>query len=146
MVARTSMIDLYLGKRLRIARITRNLSQHDLAKTVGITFQQIQKYEKGLNRISASRLYKFIKILGVTFEFFFDGVDSLLNQEDEGEASSMSLHEGEADGVVIDWDSKETIVLLRSYYSIKNNSARDKILDLVKILDAQQYSNNDSKK
>ena len=142
MVARTSMIDLYLGKRLRIARITRNLSQHDLAKTVGITFQQIQKYEKGLNRISASRLYKFIKILSVTFEFFFDGVDSILNQEAEAsDHINLSLHEGEVEGVTIDWDSKETIVLLRSYYSIKNNNAREKILDLVKIIDAQQYSN-----
>jgi transcriptional regulator with XRE-family HTH domain len=142
MVARTSMIDLYLGKRLRIARITKNLSQHDLAKKVGITFQQIQKYEKGLNRISASRLYKFVKILGVTFDFFFDGIDSIMNQEDEENVDqiNLSLHEGEVDGVTIDWDSKETIVLLRSYYSIKNDNARNKILDLVKIIDAQQYS------
>lgn len=144
MVARTSMIDLYLGKRLRIARITKNLSQHDLAKKVGITFQQIQKYEKGLNRISASRLYKFVKILGVTLDFFFDGIDSIMNQEDGENVDqiNLSLHEGEADGVTIDWDSKETIVLLRSYYSIKNDNARNKILDLVKIIDAQQYSNN----
>ena len=142
MVARTSMIDLYLGKRLRIARITKNLSQHDLAKKVGITFQQIQKYEKGLNRISASRLYKFVKILGVTFDFFFDGIDRIMNHEDEENVDqiNLSLHEGEVDGVTIDWDSKETIVLLRSYYSIKNDNARNKILDLVKIIDAQQYS------
>lgn len=143
MVARTSVIDLYLGKRLRIARITRNLSQHDLAKKVGITFQQIQKYEKGLNRISASRLYKFMKILGVTFDFFFDGIESILNQEEGGGnaiASFMEEEEGGSGGVVINWDSKETIVLLRSYYSIKNQSARDKILDLVKIIDAQQHS------
>ncbi len=141
MVARTSLIDLYLGKRLRIARITRNLSQDELAKKVGITFQQIQKYEKGLNRISASRLYKFIKILGVTFDFFFDGVESVMNQDDESEAM-MNESEGSDDGsgVNIDWNSKETIVLLRSYYSIKNTAARDKILDLVKILDAQQHS------
>jgi len=143
MVARTSLIDLYLGKRLRIARITRNLSQDDLARKVGITFQQIQKYEKGLNRISASRLYKFIKILGVTFDFFFDGVESVMNQDDEANAmlNDSEGEEGEGgNGVEIDWNAKETIVLLRSYYSIKNTSARDKILDLVKIIDAQQHN------
>jgi transcriptional regulator with XRE-family HTH domain len=147
MVARTSIIDLYLGKRLRIARITKNLNQSDLAKKIGITFQQIQKYEKGLNRISASRLYNFIKILGVNFEFFFDGIDSVMNQDDDQtqdiKKDYHSLNENEHNEINIDWDSKETIVLLRSYYSIKNKNARDKILDLIKVIDNQQHNNKD---
>ena len=138
MSIRTTIIDHYIGKKLRIARITRNLSQDDLAKEVGITFQQIQKYEKGLNRISASRLYWFIKILGVSFNFFFDGIESVLTQdEDSSGMMHAALNEDDKDFVNIDWDSKETIVLLRTYYSIQNQNAREKILGLIKIVGEQ---------
>ena len=71
MVTRTTVEDLHIGKRLKLARIAANKSQGELSGEVGLTFQQIQKYEKGLNRISASRLHEFAKILGVSIDFFF---------------------------------------------------------------------------
>ena len=135
MVARTSLIDDYIGKKLRTARIIRNLSQDELAKKVGITFQQIQKYEKGLNRISASRLYWFMRILGVDFDFFFNGIDEIVMQDNQTVAQFNESSKESNDYVDIDWDSKETMNLLRSYYSVKNPEARNKILALIKVIE-----------
>ena len=135
MVARTSLIDDYIGKKLRTARIIRNLSQDELAKKVGITFQQIQKYEKGLNRISASRLYWFIRILGVDFDFFFNGIDEIVMQDNQTVAQFNEGSKESNDYVDIDWDSKETMNLIRSYYSVKNPEARSKVLALIKVIE-----------
>jgi transcriptional regulator with XRE-family HTH domain len=71
MVTRTTQEDANFGERLKYARIKAKKSQGKLAEEVGLTFQQIQKYEKGLNRISASRLLEFAKILGVSVDFFY---------------------------------------------------------------------------
>lgn len=69
-------IDEFLGKRLLRIRHMRGLSQETLANSMGVTFQQIQKYEKGTNRIAASRLYEFSKVLGVSVNDFFDGYET----------------------------------------------------------------------
>ncbi|MEJ0097013.1 MAG: helix-turn-helix transcriptional regulator [Bauldia sp.] len=68
-------IDRHVGFRLRLARASRKLSQTELAKSSGITFQQVQKYEKGTNRVSASRLFEFATLLGVEISFFFEGAE-----------------------------------------------------------------------
>src|SRR5580658_9157585 len=66
-------VDVHVGKQLRMQRIVMGLSQEALAKAVGITFQQVQKYERGINRMSASRLFDFGKVLGVPVSYFFEG-------------------------------------------------------------------------
>jgi len=66
-------VDLYVGRRVRERRTLIGMSQEKLGEVVGLTFQQIQKYEKGMNRVSASRLYEFSTILGVSPSWFFDG-------------------------------------------------------------------------
>jgi transcriptional regulator with XRE-family HTH domain len=66
-------IDAYVGERVRACRLRISMSQHTLAKRLGLTFQQIQKYEKGANRVSASRLQQISKIIGVPVTFFFEG-------------------------------------------------------------------------
>lgn len=68
-------LDRHIGLRLKMRRILCGLSQDDLAQKLGITFQQIQKYEKAMNRISASRLYEIAKILDVNLEYFYEGYD-----------------------------------------------------------------------
>ena len=68
--------DRHVGSRLRMRRRMLNMSQADLAKTIGVTFQQVQKYEKGKNRVSASRLQQVGRVLDVPIEFFFDGLPS----------------------------------------------------------------------
>ena len=66
-------IDKHVGLRIRNRRVLMGLSQEKLADAVGVTFQQVQKYERGTNRVSASRLYTFSKILGVKIDFFYSG-------------------------------------------------------------------------
>jgi len=69
-------VDIHVGKRIRMRRMTLDMSQSALAEPCGITFQQIQKYEKGTNRVGASRLQQFAKLLGVPVSFFFEGLAS----------------------------------------------------------------------
>ncbi len=68
-------IDVRIGRRLKLRRTMLGVSQHELADMIDVTFQQIQKYENGANRISASRLYRLCRALGVPVSFFFEGVD-----------------------------------------------------------------------
>lgn len=74
-------IDIEIGKRLRQARVAAGLNQTELGVRLGISFQQIQKYEKGRNRIGGGRLYKMARILGVKITYFYDGVDHLLDAD-----------------------------------------------------------------
>ena len=75
-------IDLHVGRRLRELRLLRGMSQSDLGKCVGVTFQQIQKYERGTNRVSASTLYEFATQLAVSVAFFYDGLSLIKEGED----------------------------------------------------------------
>jgi transcriptional regulator with XRE-family HTH domain len=68
-------IDIHVGARIRAQRVVRGLTQSDLARLVGISFQSVQKYEQGENRVSASRLYEFAQVLGVAPQHFFDGLE-----------------------------------------------------------------------
>lgn len=106
-------IDIYVGKRVRFKRKILGLTQSDLAEKVGLTFQQIQKYEKGENRISASMLYKIARVLDTSVSFFF---------EEYAESDST-------DSVLS--DDKNAIELIRSFSSIKNNELKKRILMLI---------------
>ena len=75
--------DVHIGKRIRMLRLTRNLSQTDMATRCGITFQQIQKYERGANRVGAGRLQEMANLLGVTPAFFFEGGPRLKSAKPE---------------------------------------------------------------
>jgi transcriptional regulator with XRE-family HTH domain len=76
MVDGPNPIDIHVGARIRAQRVVRGLTQSDLARLVGISFQSVQKYEQGENRVSASRLYEFAQVLGVAPQHFFDGLDN----------------------------------------------------------------------
>jgi transcriptional regulator with XRE-family HTH domain len=94
-------IDKHVGARVRMRRVLVGLSQEKLGDALGITFQQIQKYEKGTNRIGASRLQEASKILGVPVNFFFEGA--------QAESDMLSgFAEGEANGYVADFASSAT--------------------------------------
>ena len=73
----TNPVDIYVGSRLRMRRTMLGLSQNKIGEMIGVTFQQIQKYEKGINRMGSSRLYQFAKILLVPISYFFDGYENL---------------------------------------------------------------------
>lgn len=118
-------VDVYVGARLRMRRVFLDVSQEKLSDAIGVTFQQIQKYEKGTNRISASRIYEISKALNVSISYFFDEFDeSELNDERLSEARSMALN--------IDiMERKETIDIVKSYYKISNLKIRKKITELL---------------
>ena len=111
-------IDIYVGSRVRRRRTLLGLNQTQLGEKLGITFQQVQKYENGANRISASRLYQMTRILGVPVSFFFDG---LL----EG-ASAWS-----PDNILV---KRETLEFVRAYYRIGDPVARKHLFELTKAM------------
>ena len=118
-------IDIHVGARLRMRRLLVGLSQEKLGAALGITFQQIQKYEKGANRISASRLQELARILQVPPSFFFDGAPP-------GQAPIGGFAEPEGNSYVIDFlATSEGVELNRAFALIRDPEVRRRILDLV---------------
>jgi transcriptional regulator with XRE-family HTH domain len=85
-------IDKHVGRRVRLARISKDISQTALAKSLGITFQQVQKYEKGANRVSASRLFEIATFLQVAVSFFFEGAINDAGSAGESKPTEVGLH------------------------------------------------------
>lgn len=112
-------VDVHVGKRVRHRRWMVGMTQQQLADKVGIKFQQIQKYETGMNRISASRLWDIADALGVAINFFFEGL----------EAGSPVIDDHLGD-ILAD---KEALMLVRSYYAIPE-AQRRRLFDLAKVL------------
>lgn len=122
-------IDHHVGQRLRQRRRLLGLTQQKLAEAVNIRFQQIQKYESGANRISASRLWSLSRALDIPVSYFFDGLNGL----DHGAPMRTHEHVG-ANGHGTDvFNQKETIDLVRAYYNMKDEPRR-KLLDLAKAM------------
>lgn len=137
---RANSIDEYVGVQLRQRRALLGMSQEKLADQVGITFQQIQKYENGANRVSASRLYEFSKVLDIPVNFFFENYGS-----NENHAFAIGFGEGEQAGFENAEDvlkRKETLELIRVYYSIENPKLRKDLFKLVKSM-AENLRNQD---
>ena len=116
-------VDVHVGKRVRHRRWMVGMTQQQLGDIVGIKFQQIQKYETGMNRISASRLWDIAQALDVSISFFFEGFDS----EVEGQEATTA---GERGDLLAD---KEALELVRSYYSIPE-AQRRRLFDLARVL------------
>ncbi len=124
-------IDLHVGQRLRQRRCLLGMTQQKLADAVGIKFQQIQKYESGANRVSASRLWALAAALDVPVSHFFEGLSS----EEEADFDALSAAEMEDRPQMPPevFSSKETIDLVRAYYNLKEEPRR-RLLDLAKTL------------
>lgn len=117
-------IDIHVGQKLRIRRTMLGLSQESLAESVGITFQQLQKYERGTNRISASRLYNLSLVMKVPVTYFFESLP------DEEEA----LENTQSGTAIDDISNRETLELIRAYRSIPDDLVRKRAFELVKSL------------
>jgi len=122
-------VDAYVGGRLRERRILKGLSQTALAETVGLTFQQIQKYERGTDRISASRLYQFSRVLGLPVSHFFDGLTGKVRRVLKAEVDTAGLAEGERI-----FTDRHTLQLVRNYYRIQSAADRRALLGLIRSL------------
>ncbi len=117
-------VDLHVGGRLKQIRGLRGLSQTNLADSVGLTFQQIQKYENGANRISASRLWEFAERLNVPISFFYDGLDDARDNI-ELEVDRMALE------------------LVRALQSIKDDEVRRRLYELAKMVSKHTNQSED---
>jgi transcriptional regulator with XRE-family HTH domain len=120
-------IDLHVGNRVRQRRRLLGMTQQRLADSVSIRFQQIQKYESGANRISASRLWTLSQALEVPISYFFEGVD-------EGVYASGVDSSGVSTDV---FQNKDTIALVRAFYTM-NDEPRRRLLDLAKAMSGNE--------
>ncbi len=123
-------IDVHVGHRVRMRRMLLGMSQEKLGERLGLTFQQIQKYEKGGNRISASRLYQIAQILGVPVQFFFEDLPEKYAATDED-----GLAEAGEQTTIMDFlGSSEGLQLNRHFSRISNPRLRRSVIDLVRSL------------
>ena len=113
-------IDVHVGARIRTRRLLVGMNQETLARALDLTFQQVQKYEGGANRVSASRLSQIAKVLGVPIAYFFTGLEA---------GAVVDAHEREMRERM---QRPETIELIRSYYAIADQALRRQFLDMVK--------------
>lgn len=126
-------IDRHVGSRVRMQRVLMKMSQEKLGEALGLTFQQVQKYEKGTNRIGASRLQQISKTLNVPPSFFFEGAPST-----EGASASSGFAEESSTQYVVDFlSTAEGLHLNRAFARIRDPKVRKRVLDLVTALAAQ---------
>ncbi|MCR9255508.1 MAG: helix-turn-helix transcriptional regulator [Alphaproteobacteria bacterium] len=122
-------VDVHVGKRLRLRRTLLGMSQEKLGEALGLTFQQVQKYERGANRIGASRLFDVSRILDVPISFFFDDMEEDTAAQSPAQQRGVSYEpEHNPDPMA----RRETLELVRSYYAIDDMPTRRKIFELVK--------------
>jgi transcriptional regulator with XRE-family HTH domain len=126
-------IDKHVGSRVRMRRMMINMSQEKLGEKLGITFQQIQKYEKGTNRIGASRLQQIGNVLGVPVSFFFEGApvaDAGGGFSDSGSPAYVSDFLATSDG----------LALTKAFMKVTDSKVRRRIVDLVEAIAAEEDS------
>src|ERR1700748_3402291 len=131
---RPSPIDVHVGSRIRLRRTLLGMSQERLGESLGLTFQQVQKYERGVNRVGASRLFDLSRVLDVPISFFFDDMPDSLSMAFGGNPPRRSGGaSGSNDPFGDDTLSRrETLELVRAYYRITDPSVRKRVFDLIK--------------
>ena len=128
-------IDRHVGSRVRLRRMLVGMSQEKLGDALDLTFQQVQKYEKGANRIGASRLQQIAKVLGVPVEFFFEGAPT----PSEPPSATPGFAEAPNTGYVIDFlASSEGVQLNRAFVRIRDGKVRRRIIDLVEAIAGEE--------
>jgi transcriptional regulator with XRE-family HTH domain len=133
--SRPSPIDVHVGTRIRLRRTLLGMSQERLGEALGLTFQQVQKYERGVNRVGASRLFDLSRVLDVPISFFFDDMPDSLTTAFGGHPSGRrtagfaETQEGFGDDTL---NRRETLELVRAYYRITDPAVRKRVFDLIK--------------
>ncbi|MEQ8345510.1 MAG: helix-turn-helix domain-containing protein [Sneathiellaceae bacterium] len=152
MAQRKNPVDEYVGNRLRLRRTLNGMSQERLGEAVGLTFQQIQKYEKGANRVGASRLYQFSQILSVPPSFFFDGIADHLQAPEEAfigtglkEVPQAGYHANGEDGERDPLSSRETLEMMRAFNRISDPAVRKRIFELCKAVSDKEPEDEEAR-
>ena len=125
-------IDVHVGSRVRLRRTLLGMSQEKLGEAIGLTFQQVQKYERGANRIGASRLFDLSRVLDVPVSFFFDDMPSSEDVSQAAQASGYPEVERQAGFEPDPMAKRETLELVRAYYRISDPHVRKRIFELTK--------------
>ncbi len=133
-------VDVHVGSRVRLRRLIIGMSQEKLGEKMNLTFQQIQKYEKGTNRIGASRLFQLSQILDVPMSYFFE--DAPIKP---GAAAAPGFAEPKGEAFLLDFlNTREGLELNRAFVRIKDPKVRRKIIDLVRSLSEDQEDDADN--
>jgi len=122
--------DVHVGARVRLRRTLLGMSQEKLGDAIGLTFQQVQKYERGANRVGASRLYDLSRVLDVPVSFFFEDIAAAGAVEPAAGGLAEAAEGYEADPML----KRETLELVRAYYKITDPHIRRRLFDLAKAL------------
>lgn len=123
-------IDIHVGGRIRLRRMMNGLSQERLGEQMGLTFQQIQKYEKGANRVGASRLFQLAKVLEVPISYFFDDLET-----DSSDNGQVGFAEPKSQDFVLEFlNSREGLELNRAFVKIQDPQVRRRVIDLIRSL------------
>jgi transcriptional regulator with XRE-family HTH domain len=139
---RPSPIDVHVGSRIRLRRTMMGMSQERLGESLGLTFQQVQKYERGANRVGASRLFDLSRVLDVPISFFFDDMPATLASVYGGQSAAVAgrrnygFAEAPESFAAADdaMHRRETLDLVRAYYRITDGAVRKRVFDLIKSL------------
>ena len=127
-------VDIHVGARVRQRRTLLGMTQTGLADALGLTFQQVQKYERGVNRIGAGRLYDLARVFDVSIEYFFEDmppeVAAISPAKGRGKAKKLPSYEPDP------MATRETLELVRAYYKIENADVRQRVYQLTKTLGA----------
>jgi transcriptional regulator with XRE-family HTH domain len=142
-MSKSHAVDIHVGARMRQRRTLLGMSQTKLGDAVGLTFQQIQKYERGSNRVSSSRLFEFAKVLDVPVAYFFDEMPSnalsgrpMSGRGRKGFGEAGTPFEQDKDPLI----KRETLELVRAYYKIREARVRKRIYELVKAVGAASHA------
>ena len=126
-------IDVHVGQRIRLRRTLLGMSQEKLAEAIGLTFQQVQKYERGANRVGSSRLFDLCRVLDVSVAYFFE--DMAPGVQDKTPSKLMGLATPPAPKYEPDpMARRETLELVRAYYKIREPSVRKRVFELTKAI------------
>jgi transcriptional regulator with XRE-family HTH domain len=127
-------VDRHVGSRVRLRRQLLNMSQEKLGEELGVTFQQVQKYERGANRIGAGRLWVLARVLDVPVSFFYEGVSEAM--------IAPGFAEGDQTPIVDDFiQSADGVALAQAFAKIKDPKVRRRVLELVRTLAAEAAEN-----
>ena len=139
---RPNPVDVHVGARVRLRRTLLGMSQEKLGEAIGLTFQQVQKYERGANRIGASRLYDLARVLDVPVGFFFEEMTPETQQSSPAQARGM---QEEAEPYEPDPLAKrETLELVRAYYKIFDPQVRKRLFELTKSIAASPEEDDEA--
>ncbi len=125
-------VDVHVGTRVRLRRTLLGMTQTGLGDAIGLTFQQVQKYERGVNRIGSSRLYDLARVLEVPINFFFDEMPKDVATKYGGVSRGMAEGAEEFDPDIV--SRRETLELVRAYYKIESPQVRKRLFEMVKAL------------